>query len=207
MKLLRPLMSVLVLLVLLAACSPAAAPTAPAATAAAPAIALPETYSAQDMLGGMLTVQYPATWATQGQPEGLQVQLASQADLFTATPGTLAAGQVQMVVSALPNSLAAGAVSGGAALTPRAFLESFLAQVRQTSPNLAVNAITELTLGGYPAAQTSGTAPEGDALLLVIAREEAYLLIFGTTAPGELPAQQPLLLAIAQTADYATAAE
>lgn len=195
------------LLMVISACGPTAAPTVPAVTATIAGAALPETYTSQDMFGGTLTVNYPSGWATKGELTGSSVQLGTSEELLQGVPLTLQPGQLLMVVNALPNSQAAAAVAAGQTLTPKLFLESFLTQLKQSSPTLEVSAVAETTLGENGAARVTGSSPEGDALLMTIASSEAYLLIFATTAKGDLAQQEALILSIAASADYVKAAE
>src|SRR5688572_2415719 len=187
-----------VLLLLLAACGTTATPVAPTPVPTTVTTGnLPETAAVQDMLGGELSVNYPAGWAAKTEGESIRILLATGAELLENTNAALTAGQIQVAVSATPLELS------GANASPKTFLDAFVAAASvpaeataeagaTTTPGTSVQigTVTETTIKGNPAARVTMTASGSEALVLVFANSEAYILLIGTTAAGELAGQE-----------------
>jgi hypothetical protein len=195
----RPAMIVLLIaVVLMTACAPAAAPV--------PAPALPQTVTSTD---GSFSLNYPEGWSASAD---YGITLATSPNLVE-NPNPQEAGQFVTSLQVLsPNDID----------TFRSQSSEFSTIVKSDPPTpgeivqFALTLLlgedeqvdTGLTIAGLPAARATFTTPtideqRIDASLIVLQTENnAYLMLLGLAAPGQIEKFQSTLNAIAETIQY-----
>lgn len=196
-----PLMTMLVLFlaIMLAACgiTPSTTGTQVAGT---------QPISVKDALGGTLSMTIPTGTLTRtDEQSGMLTVGTSEAALSTTQTSTLPAGQWGLAVGALPNSVAQALVPGGQTVTPQTMIDALKTQMAQTAPQATFSASSTTTIGGHDAARVTGTSPQGDVLLIVVALDSSYLLATSVTSVGELATHEPTLTNIISSASYTPA--
>jgi hypothetical protein len=166
---------------------------------------LDASFSSADLLGGTVFLRYPTGWAAQADESGLTIQLVNRPDLLNNT--SLSAGVVRVVVNVAPLAIAGANLPADTPLTARSFLASFLTPLSQSNPQTVISAVADTTIGGKPAAQVLLSTTDGAVWLVAIAKDEAYILLSGTTLPNEQTQFVPVIEAIAASVDYSQAAE
>ena len=177
----------------------------PAPSPTAPDIPLTAAYSGEDIFDGTLRFDYPQGWVVRGglrQANGLMLfSTTSLADTF-AERETIPSRQVGLLVLVLPEEVLQRQGAGSTGVT--AALTSFLDNLQASGSEVGFGEIATVQ---YADGQTIGrTAAVGgdvdDALLLAKQDGAAYILFSASTASGELPSFEPILLAMLGSAEY-----
>lgn len=172
----------------------AGGPGAPATPANA--LSLNATYSGADEVGGTLTFNHPQDWVTQPDRPGA---VATRAEVFDLLPGEpFAEDMAAVLVSAIPRDLASLVV--GENVTVMAIALAFLENA--DSSGVVFGQPAAYALGDKVGVRSQGTGQEGDALLLVIEEEEAFIFLSGITARGQMSAYQATFEAIVASVIY-----
>lgn len=192
---------ILVLLIplalLIAGCDAAATPPSTNAE-------LSQTFSDTDLIGGTITVNYPAGWFQAGNAaEG--IRLGNDQALLEGTVDTLSSGQILALVVVVPGELAATIAAEGQSM-PVAIINTFGSSLSgPDAPTLSE--VQSTTLAGKDAAVTTAASAGSAVILLVVDIGGSYAMVVGSSAPGELNTIRPTIEAIASSVQYQGAGE
>jgi hypothetical protein len=168
---------------LLAACGGGGAGTTTNNTSSA--ATLSETYDADG-----ITFKYPSGWVVQAAAApGAPIMLANgQATLDALSTGSnTAAASGQQAIVILPLTGDSAAALTATATTPIDLLKQMGPGMASGGGGFTLGDPTEVTIGGNPAAQATGTGDSGDGKIIMLKLgDTGYAMVMGVTAKGEL---------------------
>ena len=194
----RRLQFLLVIVVLLlAACTDSASSNTSLATAPE----LSQVYGGSMADGAEVSIHYPEDWGIQATLPDFGIALTFPADLAqrigNSSEASFESGQVQVFVIFSPKTELAAILENSSAV---GLLESFLANVDSSVGN--VGEVESKTLDGREAASVLLSESSGDSYAVVIDAGDAYVVVTGTFASGDLAQHQATIEAIAISTNY-----
>lgn len=193
-----------VLMLFLAACSDSATPSP--SEVAAPNIELPQFFESNMADGAKVSVNYPADWGIQVTVPDFGIAFTFPEDLASiiasSSEAKFESGQIQVFVIFSAKSDLAAILEDSTAV---GLLESFLANVDSSTGE--VGEVQSTILNGREAATVLLSESSGDSYAVVIDAGDAYVVLTGTFASGELEQYQETIEAIAISTSYSAASE
>lgn len=160
-------------------------------------IELPKDFNDENLIGDTLSLRYPEDWHRGGNVE--TILLATSRELvFTDEAAAIPSGDAGASIVAFRKDMAQTMVDGD--LTPSSLLETFTGTLRSETASFSEPQM--FTLGGNPAARASGSDASMDGLIMVMETDDAYILLIGSTARGELAQFEPTMRAILSSVTY-----
>lgn len=209
--LIRALLLITAALSLVACDATATTPTAtpePTATEPSPAVIpvpdveLPQQFTANDLLGGTITVNFPDDWFQGGTADG--VTLSNNAD-FVGTSGieSVESGVVVVLLSAVPRASAGLLVVEDQPISAETLLNAFLPSEDSPDDALELNLPQNAQIADLPLAFVEGNNATDALLTLVLEQPDFFVLLSAVTAADELDDFRETIHAIALNIDYA----
>ena len=190
----------LLLLVMLVACAPSAPALAPTAT---PDYNLSQTHTHTDLLGGTITLRYPANWVEVLRDD---VLLLSNDPAIALDPTLdMPSGSVAVSVNVIPSVLVGFSLSEGQDPTPYNILINYVTKFAQSDTNPIAFAQPQLlSFQGQPAASIIGSNASDETLIVTrtLAEGRGYALIITVADKGELAQWQGLITSMVDTLSY-----
>jgi len=158
-----------------------------------------ELFSGVDLVGGTLTVPYPAGWQASGDANGLM--LANFAGALAADVDFVDQ-QAAMSITLIPNDLAPMADAEGFEPSAPLILAHFIHSAAVTVDGATWGQVLLTQANRRPAAIVSGTNGADDALVVCVQLEDGYALITAVAEVGGLPAVLPSVALVARAIAY-----
>ena len=208
-----PLITIIIFLlsITLAACGtvPPAAVTPSIAAPATQAVTQTgtQTITLLDALNGTLTLTVPNGLVTRSDPLAGAITVATSDVALSSSPTTfLGANEWALDVSAVPTNVAQALVPAGQTVSPQTMIDALKTEMAETAPQITFSPSTAVTIGGHSAARLTGTSPQGEVLLIVVALDSGYIMATSTISVGQLATYEPILTTIITSATYTPAA-
>ena len=166
-----------------------------------------KTVSLLDALNGVLTVTAPNGLATRPDSLAGAILVATSDAALSSNPATfLAADQWALDVSAVPIKIAQALVPAGQTVAPQTMIDALKTEMAQSAPQVTFSPSTAITIGGHDAARVTGTSPQGEVLLIVVALDSGYIMTTSVISVGQLATYEPTITTIITSAMYTPAA-
>lgn len=165
-----------------------------------------KTVSMLDALNGVLTVTAPNGLATRPDSLAGAILVATSDVALSSNPATfLAADQWALNVSAVPIKIAQALVPAGQTVAPQTMIDALKTEMSKTAPQVTFSPSTAITLGGHDAARVTGSSPQGEVLLIVVALDSGYIMTTSVISVGQLATYEPTITTIVTSATYTPA--
>jgi len=167
-------------------------------------VSLTETYNADGV-----TFKYPSGWVVQapsapGGPVSLANNQAALDAAQVATTAQVTSGQ--QIVAVFPFTGETFAAMSAGISSPLQLLQQMGPAMSSADVGLTFGEPAETTIGGKPAARSSGSSDAGDGTLIAINMGDAgYVLVMGATGKGEMGNFEATLNALAESVSITAA--
>ena len=167
------------------------------------AITLEQTEAVTNLTGDTLTVSFPADWLKGDNTD--TILLANDAGLLDGSVGAPTGGQAGVSILAFRLAFAQ-TLAGDEPLTPETLVTSFAGDAAEAD-STTFSDTEAFMLDGKAAARAAGTDDQSDGLILIVELDNAYVMLVGATAKGELAQFEPIMQAILNSVAFELADE